>query len=305
MVAFLIVLVLLYSWASKPQSWRWLESSAESTALASEQDENRARGAPGPNASGKDSAADVVVPGTTDQNEAEAASAHSLFEAVTDREPLAKIEMPAYWRCLKWARAQSFADLESRALKNVVYTQFWQQPEKYRGKVVRLRLHVHRILNWEAGENSAGVRQAYEVWGNTDESKSHPYVVVLSELPNGIPLGDGVHEEGLFVGYFLKTLAYTAFNKNRSAPLLLGRMKWLSAAATAPPVVGRKDWFWIAVVGVPVVLLIAIGTWYQIRRAGQAHLPPVAPTDEAEMESWFGSGAASSSDEPARDLPAG
>ena len=148
------------------------------------------------------------------------------------------------------------------------------------------------------------MKKVYEAWGWTDQSKA-PYIAVLSELPSGMKTGDNVHEEGEFVGYFLKTLAYTAFNKNRSAPLLLGRMKWLSAAATAPPVVGRKDWFWIAVVGVPVVLLIAIGTWYQIRRAGQAHLPPVAPTDEAEMESWFGSGAASSSDEPARDLPAG
>ncbi len=305
MVAFLIVLALVYSWSSKPQSWRWLESSAESTALASDQDENRATVASGQNASAKDPAVDVVVPGPSDRNEAEAASAHSLFEAVTDREPLAKIEMPAYWRCLKWARAQSFADLESRSLKNVVYTQFWQQPDKYRGKIVRLRLHVQRILNWEAGENSAGVRQAYEVWGNTDESKSYPYVVVLSELPKGIPLGDGVHEEGLFVGYFLKTMAYTAFNKNRSAPLLLGRMKWLSTAATAPPVVGRKDWVWITLVGIPVLLLIAFGAWYQIRRFGQVHLPPAAPADDQEMESWFRSGSAPSPDEPARDLPTG
>ena len=185
-------------------------------------------------AAGKASPAEIIVPGPTDQNESEAAAARSLFQAVTDRAPLSKIEMPAYWRCLKWARAQSFADLERRAVHGVVYTQLWEQPDKYRGKLVRLRLHIRRILDWEAPENSAGVRRVYEAWGWTDESKSFPYVVVFSDLPEGIPLGDNVEEEGLFVGYFLKTIAYTAFNRNRSSPLLLGRMKWLASAGPGP-----------------------------------------------------------------------
>ena len=170
--------------------------------------------------------------------------------------------MPAYWRCLKWARAQSFAQLDQRAIHGLVYTQLWEQPDKYRGKLIRLRLHLQRILDWEAPENSAGVRRVYEAWGWTDESKSFPYVVVLSDVPKGIPLGDNLHEEGLFVGYFLKTMAYTAYNRNRSSPLLLGRMEWLPSTAPAHPIVGRRDWVWITAVGIPVVLLIVAGTWY-------------------------------------------
>ncbi len=214
--------------------------------------------------------------------------------------------MPAYWRCLKWARAQSFADLERRAVHGVVYTQLWEQPDKYRGKLVRLRLHIRRILDWEAPENSAGVRRVYEAWGWTDDSKSFPYVVVFSDLPEGIPLGDNVEEEGLFVGYFLKTIEYTAFNRNRSSPLLLGRMKWLASAAPAHPLVGRNDWFWIGAIAVPVLLLIAFGTWFQMRRFRRVKLPAAPPADEAEIENWFRNGSASSpADDAPHDRPAG
>jgi hypothetical protein len=307
MVAFLIVLALVYSWASKPQSWSWLEDRSETSGSDSGVEDNQAAIAPATSdGQQKSPAADEIVPGPTDQNEAEAAASHPLFEAVTDREQLLPIEMPAYWRCLKWARAQSFAELERRAEKHVAFTQFWQQPDKYRGKLIRLRLHVARILTWDAGKNSAGVSHVYEVWGWTDESKTFPYLVVLSELPKGIPLGDGLHQEGVFVGYFLKTMKYTAANTNRSSPLLLGRMKWLSATAPAPPVVGRNDWRWIGLVGIPVVLLIGLVTWYRMGRVPAVKLLPPVPADEAEMENLFRNGTPTpTTNAPSQEGPAG
>jgi hypothetical protein len=304
MIAFLIVLGLIFSWARKPQTWRWLANDTDA-ALTSEESNTRAPsrdGGAAAKATGKPGQAtaeapEVIVPGPTDQAESEAAAARSLFEAVSDRAPLAKIEMPAYWRCLKWVRAQSFADLERRAVKPVVYTQLWEQPDKYRGKLIRLRLHIRRILDWEAEENSAGVRRVYEAWGWTDESKSFPYVVVFSDIPSGMQLGDNLQEDGVFVGYFLKTIAYTAYNKNRSSPLLLGRMKWLGSTPPAPPVVSSSDWFWIGAVGVPLLLLVVFGTWFQRLRSLRRVKLPAAPADEAEMENWFRNGSDSSAAE--------
>jgi hypothetical protein len=313
MIAFLIVLGLIYSWARKPQTWHWLANDADAASASEESSTlppSHDRGARTKSAEkpGRETAEapEVIVPGPTDQVESEAASARSLFEAVSDRAPLAKIEMPAYWRCLKWARAQSFADLERRSVKHIVYTQLWEQPDKYRGKLIRLRLHIRRILDWEASENSAGVRRVYEAWGWTDESKSFPYVVVFSDIPDGMQLGDNLQEEGLFVGYFLKTIAYTAYNKNRSSPLLLGRMKWLGSTPPAPPVVSGSDWFWIGAVGLPLVLLIVSGTWFQMRRLRRVKLP-AAPADEAEMENWFrnGSDSLAAEDSSHNETPAG
>jgi protein-S-isoprenylcysteine O-methyltransferase Ste14 len=303
-VAFLIVLALIFSWTRNPQSWRWLENNSEPNVVTTGAGEGAAAASSGGQRSpGKTAAPEVIVPGPTDQDQAQAAEAKNLFQAVTDRAPLAQIEMPAYWRCLKWARAQSFAELDRRAIHGLVYTQLWEQPDKYRGKLIRLRLHVQRILDWEAPQNSAGVHRVYEAWGWTDESKSFPYVVVLSDVPQGIPLGDNVRQEGVFVGYFLKTMAYTAYNRNRSSPLLLGRMEWLPATATTHPVVNHRDWVWITAVGIPVVLLIIAGTWWRMRRFRAAPLPAAAPADEAEMESWFRNTAATSAGENAANNP--
>lgn len=307
-VAFLIVLALVYSWAKNPQSWRFLENNTEESTTVTSAEKTVPAGEPGPVGEKKAAPSEPVVSGSTDQNEAEAASARGLFEAVSDRSPLAKIEMPAYWRCLKWARAQSFADLDRRALRGVIFTQFWEQPDKYRGKLVRLRLHIRRMLTWEASDNPAGVSRVYEAWGWTDDSKSFPYVVVLTDVPKNIPLGDNIQQEGLFVGYFLKTMAYTAFNKNRSSPLLLGRMKWLDSAPPAHPIMGHNDWIWIGLVGALVAAVIGLSTWLRMRRFGPVKLTfgrgkptPEAPADEAEMESWYRNSATPSSADPPQD----
>jgi hypothetical protein len=289
-IAFLIVLGLIYSWAKNPQSWRWLASDVDASVS-----DDRGTGVPssGPRGGITDApkkTPEVIVPGPTDQTESEAAAVRNLVGAVSDRAPLAKIEMPAYWHFFKWARAQSFADMERRADKRVIFTQLWEQPDKYRGKLIRLRLHIRRILDWDASENPAGVRRVHEAWGWTDDSKSFPYVVVFSDAPEGMPLGDNLQQEGVFVGYFLKTMGYTAFNKNRSSPLLIGRMKWMGSTPASPPIVSRSDWFWISAVGVPLVLILAFGTWFQMFRRSRRFKLPAAAADETEMENWFRSG---------------
>jgi hypothetical protein len=294
MGAFLVVLVLVYSWARNPQSWRWLENDAPPAQTANGADKDLVAGPDRQDAGKKSAPAETIVPGPTELDPAEAAAARNLFQALSDRAPLANIEMPAYWRCLKWARAQSFAELDRRALRRIVYTQLWEDPDKYRGKLIELRLHIRRVLSWQAPENSAGVHTVYEAWGWTDESKSFPYVVVTTDVPKDLPLGDNLHEEGLFVGYFLKTIGYTASNRNRSSPLLLGRMKWLPSAGPARPLVSQSDWSWIAVIGISAVVLIALGAWLNRRRVRHVKLP-AAPADDAEMEDWFRNGSATTS----------
>src|SRR5579862_4703685 len=113
MVALLIVLGLIYSWARKPGSWTWLADNAESPAEMFAAVESREE--PSPASAKSTLPAEAIVPGATDLDPADAADAHRLFEAVSDRSPLAEIEMPAYWKLMKWSRAQSFADLRRRA----------------------------------------------------------------------------------------------------------------------------------------------------------------------------------------------
>jgi len=285
----LIVLALIYSWASKPQSWHWLESQSDSAAGSEDRGIEGALAQAGPVSDDKNgatstpAASETVVPAPTDLDKAEWEKSAKLFEAVSDKTALAPEEMSAYWRCMKWARAQPFAAMEHRAARDVTYTRFFEQPEKYRGRLVRLRLHILRILDWDAHENSAGVKHVYEAWGWTDQSNAL-YVTVFSELPPEMKLGEGQHQEGLFVGYFLKDLGYQAFNRNRAAPLLVGRMQRVAAAPA--PLVARSDRGWLWGIALIFVAIGVSATWLRLKRR-RVQVAAPSPTGEAEMEQWF------------------
>jgi hypothetical protein len=290
----LIVLGLIYSWASKPQSWQWLEretgtsgaSDTESVQDAVAQVEPPEKTGANPIATTAPAAAnETVVPAPTDLDKAEWDKSATLFEALSDKTVLAPEEMPAYWRCMKWARAQTFAEMDHRAARDVDRLRLLEQPEKYRGRLLRLRLHIMRILDWDAHENSAGVKHVYEAWGWTDQSNDL-YVTVFSELPEGMKLGEKLHEEGVFVGYFLKDLGYQALNRNRIAPLLVGRMHRVASAAPSP-LIARSDWNWLWMLAIPFVAIGFSAAWLRFRRNRRSAAPVPSPTDEAEMEEWF------------------
>ncbi len=172
-----------------------------------------------------------IVPGPNDSDEQEVVAANELFQLVNDKTPLKPREMFAYWRLMAWARTEPFTKLLERSKSDVPFTQFWEQPNKYRGKLVTLRLHVRRVLEYDAPENPQDIPVTYEAWGWTDESKSFPYVVVFPERPEGLPVGTDVRGEVVFVGYFLKVMSYTAFEANRGAPLLVGRVQAVPSSA--------------------------------------------------------------------------
>jgi hypothetical protein len=137
----------------------------------------------------------------------------------------------------------SLGDLKARAKKGIAFSQIWEDPQKYRGKLVHLKLHVRRVLRYDADENPLKVKEVYEAWGWTDDSKSYPYVFVFADAPPGLPVGTDVEAEVEFVGYFMKIMSYTAFDVNRGAPLLIGRAKLISVPAQPKPTSGTSYQF--------------------------------------------------------------
>ena len=301
----LIVLGLIYSWASKPQSWRWLEDNSAAPDAADGRMALAEMGPStdgGPGAAGKAAADETVVAAPTDVDPAEREQAQHLFEAVSDKTVLAPEEMPAYWRLMKWTRAQTFAAMDHRAARDVPRLGLLEQPERYRGHLLRLRLHILRILDWEAPKNSADVKRVYEAWGWTDQSNSL-YVCAFTELPAGMKTGESQHEEGVFVGYFLKDLGFQALKRNHAAPLLVGRMQRVESSAPAP-LVAQSDWHWL---WMAAVIFVAIGfgvAWLRLRRVRPANVAAPSAADEAEMEDWFRSEGTAGPADPAhhRDL---
>ncbi len=228
LVVMLFIIGLIYSRAKDARTWSWLASEPETHGEQAE--------APPAAATPAAAVVETILPGPTDLDEGQREEVRKLLAAVTDRQKLVDVEMPAYWRLLGWAQAQSFADLDRRAQRDVALTKLHEQPDLYRGQPIRLRLNVKRILDWEAPENSAGVKRVYEAWGWTTDSKARPYTVVFAELPAGIRPGTDVDQEVVFAGYFLKWMAYETFQGNKqTAPLLLGRLKPAPAGAPVVP----------------------------------------------------------------------
>ncbi len=235
----LAVIAMMYSWMKEPATWQWLADIDESEVAV-----NVPAGqvAPGSVPPVVPEVQEVIVPGPNDLDPAEFKDFKSKLELVSDGAPLRQREMSLYWRLVGWSRSDTFKKLESRADATNSYGQLWGQPSHYRGKLIRLRMHVHRILKYEAPENPLGLKDSYEIWGTTEDSLSYPYVVVVPEIPPGLKIGPKVRGEVVFVGYFLKFMGYTAFDKSRRAPLLLGRVRLVTPLAAPQPLNSPQTW---------------------------------------------------------------
>ncbi len=255
---------MIYDRSRDPRLWQWIEESKSSDVTTSIP--------AAPVAATPEQ--ETLVEGPDDRDEDSVKELNDRLYFVTDRAQLRKREMLAYWQLMAWSRAQPLKEFEKRANPEPAFTQLWEEPAKFRGKPIRLRLHLKRVLKYDAPENPLGLTTVYEAWGWTDESKSFPYVLVLPELPPGIPLGNDIQGEVVFTGYFLKIMSYTAYDAKRGAPLLIGRMRTAGPTVIVQPV--SESFGWLAWTVIPGVVLIAL-TVVMIKRFFPAR-PPYQPS---------------------------
>lgn len=243
---------------------------------------------------------ETVVPGPADDDALEMEEARKQFEALDDGEFLQAQDMPAYWRLMRWARSLSFAEMEERAKLDVPFVKLFDAKElkEHRGELIRLPMpkkgtvHIRRVVAWDqkGKKNSAGVETVYEVWGTTDESKSNPYCLACSELPPEIPPDAEAFSEGIFVGYFLKVVKYnSADQKQRGAPMLIGRIKGVKSGKTAAAL--REEGL-LAMVAIGAAILVAallIVTFWRITRKKRGLGPALAVPSlpNADVEAWL------------------
>ena len=194
----------------------------------------------------------------TDEDPDEKDSLQEELEAITDKAPLTKEEMFAYRRMLKWSMNATTAQLRKRAKTNVRFGELFQNPDKFRGKLLDLDVHIRQaVVDNDLPKNDLGLKRTFEVWGWNNSSQPYSYVLVCAEVPRDMPLGPGLGEEGRFVGYFLKLMSYEDHEgKRRSAPLLIGRLVWDPSPEALAKVnaAGKIDWRWWLLAGVLLVL---------------------------------------------------
>jgi hypothetical protein len=307
MIGMLVVLGMLISVARRPSTWKWLapggrdEEAAGTSSCGDEsnvlKEDVRAEATPNVANAAESSPsaldpAENVVAGANDLNPDEMEEAEYEFQAISDKEPLGAEEMPSYWRLLRWSRSQSLAELKRRAKRDVRYSELFEQPDKYRGRLFQVRMHVRQVIEYDAPANRQGLKKVYEARGPSDESKTFPYAVVFDELPPGMPVGTKVQEEATFVGYFLKTWPYTdGLGVRRAAPLLFGRLEWHGVAA--PAAADESGDFWQTIGVGAAVLLLLVGAWgwrFVSRRGGSVRDGRRAATADGnttDVEAWL------------------
>lgn len=155
-------------------------------------------------------------------------------------------EMFPYARLLRWVQTRAYQDLLKSSKTNFIFNDLLQDAVKNRGRLVKIPLRVARILPYDMTDPTTHkTSTVYEVWGRNPSMMNWLYVVIVPELPEGMPSGNTVDEQVTFVGYFFKVQGYyevkaAANSKPSRAPLLIGRMAWEPAVRRTPLV--RHDW---------------------------------------------------------------
>jgi hypothetical protein len=283
MIGMLLVLLMIMDRAKDPDTWRWLtnEPEGEPTTVDSDRGDSA-------HAQANTSSSDPTDAADLDPEELDAA--REEFQAISDRQPLLPEEMPSYWRMFNWVHRQPGYLLQRRSRKSVVFTDFVQAPDRLRGSLVHLRLHLMRSLTHETPESTIGIDRVHEAWGWTDESHPWLYVVVFAEKPSGMPIGPDIREEASFDGYFLKLMSYEAHQapgKPLFAPLLVGRIVW-HPSRTQSGSASDGTWFWLTILGGALIALVMLVRWVIVSRA----VPLTASTHSAQssstaIESWL------------------
>ena len=117
-----------------------------------------------------------------------------------------------------------------------LFADLLKSPERWQGRPVRLTGHINKLTRVPAGENDAGIDAFYEAWLVSADSQRYPSVVILADVPDGVPLGETLIDGVTVCGYLFKLHAYPARDgKGRLAPMIMaGTFDWSPAPQVRP-----------------------------------------------------------------------
>jgi hypothetical protein len=166
------------------------------------------------------------------------------------------VESNPYYTVLAKARDLPSGVMQKHADADVSFAVLMNQSPQFRGKPITVRGEIRRLLPFTASKNEHDIKDLWEAWLFTEDSGLDPYRIVCTEIPPGIPQGDGrkYAVPVRVTGFFFKIEGYEGRGGLHTAPLLLAKtLRWLP-----PPPVNENDnvlGAWI----VGLVCLTAVG----------------------------------------------
>ena len=155
------------------------------------------------------------------------------FQGLRDRAPIAFRDMAACATLLKQVRQTKAAELAEQARRDVGFRDLWENPEDFRGALLELRGFCRRM---HPSESKLGTgRRLHELWITPPDGDVTPFACIAETLPAGFPINAAKCEPVVFVGFFLKVIAYGSVAGRRGAPLLIGRIERAAGERNADP----------------------------------------------------------------------
>lgn len=189
-----------------------------------------------------------------------------LLQSVEDQRR--DISPALYYYFLDKARKQSLEQLIADGRDDVSFASLYRDPRtspaRYRGQLVTISGVARRIEKAEVAPNPYGITQRYELWVFSEDSGKFPWVVVTTELPEGLKTGATVDERVTVAGYFLQLWAYRASDGFRTAPLLLGRSVLWKPQASLSELTSPLQSYLAGFVGLFVVVILAVVAWIAV-----------------------------------------
>ena len=180
-----------------------------------------------------------------------------------------------YYHFLDKARQAPTQRLLHDARRDVTFSHLYrdprEDPKRYRGQLLAVSGTVRRALAFDIPPNAYGLTKRYELWLFTEDSGKYPWVLELTDLPPGFPLGNSLQEKVESAGFFLKLWAYRAQDGFRSAPVLLGHgLEWKRTDLIRQRMDSQMSWLVAGFLGIfGLVILVAARRWYLEDRASR------------------------------------
>ncbi len=243
MVGLLCLVMVTIQLAARPESWHWVvppnadtaENSVPATIPTLEHLDFRVQeGPPGP--PGTDGFHAIADDEAEPQGSSDEAVSRS--DAITSAEIPAELlagiedntlgvrrsEVDAYYAML--ARMHNLSDTQLvLARDDVAFTVLMLQPDQFRGRLVTLTGHLHRLTPFPVDpDNAFGITQLYEGWMTTSDSGNNLFRFLCTELPAGVSPEEALGPLPVRVtGYFFKRYGYASLGGMHVAPTILAR----------------------------------------------------------------------------------
>ena len=161
-----------------------------------------------------------------------------------------------------------------------------QQPDVFRGQLVRIQGRVARSQRFDAQENAFGVQEYWQLWLRPSHGADRPITVIVPSVPAnigslGAEFGDDEssasavsYDDGprvVVLGKFLKRLSYASARGAELAPAIVGRLIAVpveadvavsSVVGNQSPRTASRDWLILALAS-GVGLFVAIFAFYR------------------------------------------